>query len=105
MRQEAKGAEPVVDRHDDDVFGDETPRIVPVTLTEEETTSVDPYHHGQEMREPLVRLRRREHVEIKTVLGQAGDPVRAGILWAVVRKSRQIGRASGRERVLDSGAR
>src|SRR5262249_53080016 len=42
--------------------------------------------HGQEMRASVVRLRRREDVEIETVFGEACDPVRARILRAVVRE-------------------
>ena len=90
MGQDAEGAEPVIDRDDDDVVGHETARVVPVALTEQEAAPVDPDHHGQEMRASLVRLGRREHVEIETVLGQAGDPVRAGILRAVVRELRRV---------------
>jgi len=74
----------------DDTFGHETARVVPVALTKKEAATVDPHHHRQEMRESLVGLWRREHVEIQTVLGQAGDPVRTGTLWAVICESRRV---------------
>src|SRR5688572_16404688 len=88
MRQEAKGAQSVVQRHDHRALPRERAAVVPLLSASprEEPAAVNPHHYRAS---PFGRS--RPHVEVETVLGFAGD-VRADVavrlmLHAVVAES------------------
>src|SRR5262245_17351979 len=52
-REEPELAEPVIDGDDDDIVRHKRAGVVPVALADDEPSTVDPEHHGKEVRPPL----------------------------------------------------
>src|SRR5215475_9766134 len=93
MSEEAELAEPIVDRDDDDIFCHQVAWIVAITLADNESSAVDPEHHGQEVRTPLVGLNGSEHVQEQAILARARCSVGRSDLGAVRAESRRVAHA------------
>ncbi len=87
MRQEAEGAEAIVDRHDHHALSDERPGVVVIALAGEQRAAVDP-HHDRVRADDF----RRVDVEVETVFRAAGDAERARRLGAMRRERARIAR-------------
>ena len=93
MSEEAELAEPIVDRDDDDTFCHQVAWIVAITLADNESSAVDPEHHGKEVRTPLVGLSGSEHVQEQAILARTRSSVWRGDLRAVRAESRRVAHA------------
>src|SRR5262245_1233089 len=90
MGEEAEPAQPVIDGDHDDIVRHQRAGIVAVALTDDQPSTVNPEHHGQEMRPSLVRLPRSEDVQKQTVLCRARYSVGAGDLRTVRPERRRV---------------
>ena len=89
--EEARRAQSVVDGHDDHVAVDDEPgRVEVVALADRQRTTVDPDHDGEPAPLTSVPVGRCVHVEVETVLGQAGRAERRRPLRAVRTELRRV---------------
>src|SRR5215470_18551183 len=93
MSEEAELAEPIVDRDDDDTFCHQVAWIVAIALADNESSAVDPEHHGKEVRTPLVGLTGSEHVQEQAIFTRTRCSVGRRDLGAVRGKTRRVANA------------
>src|SRR5262249_1903602 len=90
MGEEAELAQTVIDGDDDDIVRHQRARIVPVALANDQPSTVNPEHHGKQMRPSPVRLAGSEDVQKQTVFCRARYSVGAGNLRTVRPERRRV---------------
>src|SRR5206468_604943 len=90
MGEKAELAESVVDRDDNDRLRHQLGGVVAVALPDDESSPMDPEHHGKEMGPSRVRLDGSEDVQEEAILARARRSIGRGDLRAVRAERRGV---------------